>query len=279
MRIISNPEQLKLPASVVAIGMFDGVHRGHRRVLRLLRDRAHSAGLPAAVVTFDPHPRAVLRPDAGPALLSTLADRLALIEATGCADYCLVLPFDRSRSAETAQDFVQSTLLARLGMRSLVVGANFACGHKRQGNVEYLTQLGEQHGYSVLPVALHGAQEEQGATPCSSTETRRLIMSGDIASAAAMLERPHELPGIVQARDGVGRSVIDVALPDGLCAPPAGQYAGAARKRSSAAPWIDATLEVLEAVQARARTVRLFCARDAGVDHGDAMTLRFLASA
>lgn len=275
MRIITNPSDLDMPGSVVSIGMFDGVHRGHRRVLALLKDLGREQRLPTVVITFDPHPRALLRPDARPVLLTSLEDRMQLLASTGSVDYCLVLPFDRQRSSESADDFVQHTLLDGLGMRTLVVGENFACGSKRVGNVGYLRALGASRGFAVLPVPLHQPGEGEGAIHCSSTETRRLIQAGDIASAAAMLERPHELCGTVLPA-GRGARVIDIALPDELCMPPNGDYAGAARKKDAGAPWIAATLQVREAGVLSPCTVRLFTEQDAGVASGDVMSLRFL---
>lgn len=275
MNIMNHASSWTLPASVVAIGMFDGVHRGHRRVLQQLREVGRLHGLPTVLITFDPHPRAVLRPDAPPVLLSTLEDRMRLLELSECVDYCLVLPFDRQRSAVTADDFVRHTLLGRLGMRALVVGENFVCGSKRQGDVLYLRALGAGGRFEVLPVTMHHAG--LGAVPCSSSETRRLIQSGEIASAAAMLERPHEMAGTVMpAREG--SHVIDVVVPPQLCVPPCGSYAGAARKRDGGAPWIGATLEVRDGQRQQGPTVRLFTERDAGVRSGDVMSLRFLDS-
>ena len=124
MIVISDPSEFNLSGSVVSIGMFDGVHRGHRRVLRKLRDQGLTLRLPTVLVTFDPHPLATLRPESCPALLSTLEGRMGLLEATGHVDYCLVLKFDGERSAESADDFVRRTLVGMLGMRSLIVGEN-----------------------------------------------------------------------------------------------------------------------------------------------------------
>jgi riboflavin kinase/FMN adenylyltransferase len=275
MRIITYPSEAGLQGAVVSIGMFDGVHRGHRRVLRELREQGRERRLPTVVITFDPHPRAVLRPDARPVLLSSLEDRMGLLAMTGSVDYCLVLPFDRQRSGESADDFVQHTLVDGLGMHALVVGENFACGSKRSGTIDYLRGLGASKGFTVLPVPLHETGARKGATHCSSTETRRLIQAGDIASAAAMLERPHELCGTVLPA-GLGARVMDVALPCDMCTPPSGDYAGAARKKGSGAAWIAATLQVRGSGQPSAHTVRLYTEGDAGVASGDLVSLRFL---
>lgn len=227
----------RIAGSVVSIGMFDGVHRGHRRVLRELAERGRALALPTVVVTFDPHPRAVLRPDAAPALLSTLDDRLALLAATGCVDHCLVLPFDGARSRELAEQFVAGLLVAQLGMRALVVGANFACGRGRAGDIALLAQLGRLHGYATHPVALHGGGESDCLPPCSSTRTRQLIHAGELAQAAAMLDRPHELTGVA----GAGP---ELRLAAGMCVPPDGDYAGVVRPGHGATPWRSALLRV-----------------------------------
>src|SRR3984885_6085555 len=131
MIVISDPSEFNLSGSVVSIGMFDGVHRGHRRVLRKLRDQGLTLRLPTVLVTFDPHPLATLRPESCPPLLSTLEGRMDFLPCPGDVDYCLVLKFDRQRSAESAEAFVRGTLVEKLGMRSLIVGENFACGSGR----------------------------------------------------------------------------------------------------------------------------------------------------
>src|SRR5258707_819878 len=115
-----------------------GVHRGHAKVLRQLRARGERLGLPTAVVTFDPHPRAVVRPDACPRLLSSVDDRIQLLAATEAVDHCLVLRFDEQRSQQDAEAFVRDTLLTQLGMRELIVGENFASGRGRVGPVAYI---------------------------------------------------------------------------------------------------------------------------------------------
>jgi riboflavin kinase / FMN adenylyltransferase len=278
MEIITDLSALNLFDSVVSIGMFDGVHRGHRRVLKQLRDHGTVLKLPTVLVTFDPHPRAVLRPESSPALLSTLEDRMGLLALTGCIDYCLVLPFNRKRSSESADDFVAQTLCGGLGMRALVVGENFACGSGRKGNVQYLKALGSKRGFEVLPMSLRSDVHVEDGVHCSSSETRRLIQIGDFTSATAMLDRPYELTGTVVMPGGTGHRVIDVDLPGELCAPPTGNYAGAARKKDGNASWISAILQVRDERTPRARTVRLFADGDTGVTSGDAMTVRFLDS-
>ena len=197
MKVITDSTGFALKGAVVSIGMFDGVHRGHAKVLRQLRERGEQLGLPTAVVTFDPHPRAVVRPDACPRLLSTLDDRMQLLAATGAVDHCLVLRFDRARSQQPADEFVFTTLLQQLGMRALIVGENFACGRGRQGTVDYLSGLGQRLGFAVTGVPLDVVPGTGEAVRSSSTEARRLIQSGDLAGASELLQRPHEMTGTI----------------------------------------------------------------------------------
>lgn len=234
----------RLAASVVSIGTFDGVHRGHRAVLAELRAAGRALGLPTVLLTFDPHPRAFLQPHSAPRMISTVDDRIALLAESTAVDHCLVLPFDRALSEASAEDFVRGWLLARLGMRRLVVGANFRCGRGRQGDIDCLGQLGEANGYTVNPVPLRATD---AAVRCSSTEARRLIQSGDVRAAAALLARPHEIRAMVVARAPTrAGGAAEIRLPEGICLPPTGQYAGAVRAQGDAARWSQALVHLTE---------------------------------
>jgi riboflavin kinase/FMN adenylyltransferase len=182
---------------VVSIGVFDGVHCGHGRVLGALREAGARHALPTVVVTFDPHPRLVLQPHRTVPMLVSLRHRLSLLTATGNVDRCVVVPFDRRQAEQSADDFVRKTLVERLGMRALVVGENFVCGRGRVGTVDYLRKLGERFGFAVDPVAMDVRHEGELSVPSSSTETRRLIQAGHLTRAAALLGRPHELECVV----------------------------------------------------------------------------------
>ncbi|MGO4326082.1 FMN adenylyltransferase [Cupriavidus sp. 2TAF22] len=273
MRVITEASEFAPRGAVVSIGMFDGVHRGHRRVLSLLRARGRQAGLPAVVVTFDPHPRAVVHPDGPPPLLSSLDERLALLAATGDADACLVLRFDRQRSAQAVEDFVGTTLAGQLGMRALVVGENFACGRGRKGKVDYLRMLGALWGFAVEPVPLRGPAEAVAGNHCSSSETRRLIQLGEVRAAAALLARPHEISGVVAAAQAP--SALQVMLPQGMCMPAADDYAGAVRCAGRALPWTPAILRVIPASAGGMRAVHLLTRENIDAACGERMTLRF----
>jgi riboflavin kinase / FMN adenylyltransferase len=209
---------------VVSIGVFDGVHRGHRRVLEMLRETAEHLGLPAVVVTFDPHPRRVLQPDKAPPMLVSVERRLELLAATGCVDHVCVMPFDQHRREQSADDFVSQTLIDRLGIRALVVGANFVCGKARTGTIDYLSRLGKAANFSVHPVPLRAAFDELGVEPASSTVIRRLVLDGDVRSSARLLGRYHELECKVGSRG-------ELLLPPGMCVPRDGRYTVHLRSR------------------------------------------------
>ncbi|BCZ81310.1 hypothetical protein PTKU64_49850 [Paraburkholderia terrae] len=203
---------------VISIGMFDGVHRGHRRVLARLRETAARHALPAVVVTFDPHPRRVLQPDKAPPMLASLRRRLALLASTGCVDRTLVLPFDQRLREQGADEFVRHVLVERLGMRALVVGENFACGKGRTGTIRYLAELGQRLEFDLHPVSLRPAFDGSESMPASSTVARQLILNGDVSGAAQVLGRRHEIEGV---SGGNG----ELMLPGGMCIPREGDYA------------------------------------------------------
>jgi riboflavin kinase / FMN adenylyltransferase len=215
--------------SVVTIGAFDGVHLGHREVLRLVNDLARARDLEAAVVTFDRHPAQVVRPDSAPKLLTTLEQKLELLEATGLVDVCCVLTFDEARSTETAEEFVEETLVGRLHARIVVVGADFHFGHRRGGSVALLERMGGERGFEVIGLGLV-SPEGVGGEPVSSTRIRRLLDDGDVAAARVLLGRPHAVRGTVETGDQRGRELgfptANLAVAPELCLPADGIYAG-----------------------------------------------------
>ncbi|MDR6858915.1 FAD synthetase family protein [Variovorax guangxiensis] len=276
MKVIMESSDFRLPATVVSIGMFDGVHRGHTKVLRQLRSRGLQLGVSTAVVTFDPHPRAVVRPDARPMLLSSLDDRMQLLAATGAVDHCLVLRFDQSRSEQPADEFVLTMLVHQLGMRELIVGENFACGRGRQGTVSYLATLGQQLGFAVAPVRLDAVPGSQDSVHSSSTEARRLIQLGDLAGASAMLQRPHEMTGTITRAVPASRRVIEAELPTAMCAPAAADYVGAVKRSDTGSPWIPALLRVRGDRLSSRRMVHLVADDEVEADLGDLLRMRFV---
>jgi riboflavin kinase / FMN adenylyltransferase len=226
--------------AAVTIGAYDGVHLGHRRLLGILRDRADAEGLRTAVVTFDRHPATVVRPDSAPPLLTDLDQKLELLAACG-VDLTVVVPFDAKRAEEPAEEFVAEILVGALGARVVVVGENFHFGHGRRGNVALLRELGAARGFDVVGVPLaasNGGGGGDGTDPTrvvSSTRIRRLLAAGDVAHAARLLARPHEVRGIVIHGDGRGGGVLgiptaNVAVPAGIVLPLVGIYAGRFRR-------------------------------------------------
>jgi riboflavin kinase/FMN adenylyltransferase len=210
--------------SVVTIGAYDGVHLGHRAVIDEVRHLADTRGALSAMVTFDRHPATVVRPDSAPCRLTSLEQRLELLESTGL-DLVVVITFDDDRSHETAEDFVNEVLLDGLRARAIVVGHDFHFGAKRAGNVEMLQRLGAIHGFDVLGMRLVAT----GATAVSSTRIRALLHDGEVGEAAKLLGRPHEVRGAVMHGDARGRELgfptANVAVPDGVCMPSDGIYA------------------------------------------------------
>lgn len=247
MNVHTNSIRFDGLGSVVSIGVFDGIHRGHRRVLALLRQEGLRLSLPTALVTFDPHPRAITQPSAAPPMLSTLEERLDMLARSGDVDHCVVLRFDESQRRQTADDFVRSVLVEGLRARALVVGENFVCGRARQGNVPWLEVAGRKYGFIVNPIVLAKAGTAPSAPACSSTETRRLIRAGEIEAAAALLARPYALSGTVLPGSGSASIDTPVALPSGRCTPAAGLYAGEVALRAwggAGMAWRLARLEV-----------------------------------
>ena len=180
------------------------------------------------VVTFDKHPAMVVRPESAPKLLTDLDQKLDLLATTG-VDYALVVHFDEERSREAAEDFVEEILVGVLVARAVVVGHDFHFGHARRGNVELLTRLGGELGFDVLGLRLF--DDAAGVAPVSSTRIRRLLAEGDVAGAAELLGRPHEVRGVVQRGDGrggpeLGYPTANVGVPMEIQLPGDGIYAG-----------------------------------------------------
>ncbi|MFD0555825.1 riboflavin kinase/FMN adenylyltransferase [Stackebrandtia endophytica] len=178
--------------SVVTIGVFDGVHRGHQRIIGQAVESARRAGLASVVVTFDPHPAAVVRPDARPSTLTDLDRRAELIAELGVDGLC-VQPFTKEFSQLSPESFVNDLLVGRLHVAQVVVGENFRFGHKAAGDVHLLEKLGQANGFTADPVALAGSD----TTVYSSTYVRSRLAEGDVEAAAQALGRPHRVSGTV----------------------------------------------------------------------------------
>jgi riboflavin kinase / FMN adenylyltransferase len=215
-----------MSGTAVTIGAYDGVHLGHRALLRDLSRRAADAGLSTVVVTFDRHPAGVVRPESAPLQLTDLEQKLELLAACG-VDRTLVIAFDRTRADETAEDFVKEVLVDTLHARLVVVGEDFHFGHGRKGNVALLRELGSEHGFEVVGAALTG----DGSDAVSSTRIRTLVAEGDVAGASRLLGRPHEVRGPVVRGDGrggpeLGFPTANLQIGDDIALPADGIYAG-----------------------------------------------------
>jgi riboflavin kinase/FMN adenylyltransferase len=214
--------------TVLTIGAYDGLHRGHQAVIAQVRALAAERGARSAVVTFDRHPATIVRPESAPKLLTDPAQQLELLEATGI-DAAVVLPFDEAQSQESPLSFIERVLVRCLRAECVVVGDDFHFGRHREGNVALLRDIGQTHGFDVEPVVL--VPREDGIDePVSSTAIRRALAGGNVTLAAQMLGRPFEARGIVVDGDHRGRLLgfptANVAVPSRISLPADGVYAG-----------------------------------------------------
>jgi riboflavin kinase/FMN adenylyltransferase len=188
--------------SVVTIGVFDGVHRGHQAIIGQAVSRARDAGVPSVVLTFDPHPSEVVRPGSHPGVLTSPRYKAELVERLG-ADVLCVLPFTLEFSRLTPAEFAHVVLVEHLHAVSVVVGENFRFGHKAAGDVAELTRLGERFGFAAYGVPL----VRDDGTTISSTYVRACVDAGDVAAAARALGREHRVEGLVVRGDARGRTL------------------------------------------------------------------------
>jgi riboflavin kinase/FMN adenylyltransferase len=204
MHVIRDPlRSTDLPRGCVgAIGNFDGVHLGHRRILETVVARAREIGRSSFAITFEPHPMAVLRPDHAPRRIQTLRQKEEVIEAIGI-DTLLVIPFTRDFSLTEPEEFVRTLLRDRLGACELYLGAHFAFGRGKRGDLALLSRMGAECNFVASAV------EEVffGGEPVSSSRIRRALERGAILEANAMLGRSYELDGLVSRGDRVGHQI------------------------------------------------------------------------
>ncbi len=186
--------------AVVTIGNFDGIHRGQRAILERVVARAEEAGRSSALVTFDPHPLTVLRPDEAPPMLATLETKHRLVAELGL-DALLVVRFDAGLAETPAESFVRDFLAGRLGASEVHVGEDFSFGHRRGGDFDLLRRLGDELGFAAHAVP---AVELRGER-ISSTRVRRAVSEGRMEDAAEMLGRPYSVSGKVARGDRMGK--------------------------------------------------------------------------
>jgi riboflavin kinase/FMN adenylyltransferase len=218
--------------AVITIGAYDGVHRGHRAVIAQVQARAAELGARSVVVTFDRHPASVIRPDAAPRLLTNPAQKLELLADTG-VDATVVVPFSPEQARETPVDFVERVIVNALRTQAVIVGSDFHFGHMRQGNVTLLREMGERHDFTCEPVVLV-SRADGVDEPISSTAIRRALAGGEIETATRLLGRALEVRGTVVTGDQRGRTIgfatANVEIPNGMCLPSDGVYAGLYRR-------------------------------------------------
>jgi riboflavin kinase/FMN adenylyltransferase len=223
-----------LGRTVVTIGMYDGVHRGHQHLIRTAVARGRALGRPVVLMTFDPHPSEVVRPGSHPAIL-TSADRKAELVADLGVDGMCVLPFTQEFSRLTPEEFTHTVLVEHLFAAQVVVGRNFSYGHRAAGTVDTLAVDGRRFGFGVEGVDLTvvGSAPDlsgDGEVTISSTYIRACVAAGDMASAALALGRPHRVDGVVVRGDRRGRELgyptANVESPAHTAVPADGVYAG-----------------------------------------------------
>ena len=234
MRVVAPESATPAPnGSVVTIGVYDGVHLGHRAVFEHMREVA-GPGVEVTVVTFDCHPLSVLRPERAPRLLTGIDVKLELLASCGVDTTCVVT-FDNQRAQEEPEQFVTDLLVERLAATTIVVGEDFKFGRNRRGDVELLRKMGSDLGFSVTAVEL----AESGSEPISSTRIRQCIADGEVEAAELLLGRAFSVRGVVEHGDGrggpeLGFPTANLALEDGLAQPGSGIYAGVVTHPSGA---------------------------------------------
>jgi riboflavin kinase/FMN adenylyltransferase len=209
--------------AVLSVGNFDGLHLGHQKILHQVIERARAGQGIAGVITFDPHPLKVLRPEKAPPLVETIGQRLERFAAMGL-EAALVMRFDRALAGLSPEEFVRGVLVEELKTAAILVGQNFRFGHRQQGNVETLEELGRRFGFSVQivePVVIDGEF-------VSSSGVRNAVAEGRVAHAARLLGRPFALTGEIVRGAGRGSTVLFPTLnlaPEQELLPKVGVYA------------------------------------------------------
>ena len=209
--------------TLVVIGVFDGVHKGHQQILNRAKELA--GGEKIIALTFDPHPTTVFAPERAPSLLTTLADRVELLKIHN-ADQVAVIKFTKEFAAVSPQDFVKNVLMDQLEVTKVVVGKDFTYGYKAAGNIETLRQSGKELGFEVIALELI----DEGDHKISSTRIRTYLVEGKVEVARELLSRPHRLDGVVVHGEKRGREIgyptANLGDLEGQTIPADGVYAG-----------------------------------------------------
>jgi riboflavin kinase/FMN adenylyltransferase len=218
-----------LGRTVVTVGMYDGVHRGHQKLIGAAVSRARAMRRPSLLLTFDPHPAEVIRPGSHPAILTSMDRKAELVADLGVDAMC-VLPFTQEFMRLSPETFTHTVLVEHLHAAQVVVGENFTYGHKAAGTVASLAVEGRRFGFAVEGVSLAEDTSDDGEVTISSTYVRACVAAGDMVSAARALGRPHRVDGVVVRGDRRGRAMgyptANVESPQFTAIPADGVYAG-----------------------------------------------------
>jgi riboflavin kinase/FMN adenylyltransferase len=218
-----------LGRTVVTVGMYDGVHRGHQELIGTAVARARAMRRPCLLLTFDPHPAEVVRPGSHPAILTSMDRKAELVAGLGVDAMC-VLPFTQEFMRLSPETFTHTVLVEHLHAAQVVVGQNFTYGHRAAGTVETLTAEGRRFGFAVEGIALAEDTSDGGEVTISSTYIRACVAAGDMVSAARALGRPHRVDGVVVRGDRRGRDLgyptANVESQPFTAVPADGVYAG-----------------------------------------------------
>ncbi|MFN6947033.1 MAG: bifunctional riboflavin kinase/FAD synthetase [Cytophagaceae bacterium] len=203
MKIYHNIEAFKkLLYAVVTAGTFDGVHKGHRKILKKVKDIANRENGESVAITYWPHPRTVLLPDAEIKLINTLDEKINLLEDFGI-DHLLIIPFTKEFASITSADFVKNILIDRIGTKKLIIGYDHKFGKNREGGFDYLKENQQSLGFEVEEIP----REDIDDNAVSSTLIRKALLEGDIQKASQFLENPYTLTGEVIHGDKIGREI------------------------------------------------------------------------
>jgi riboflavin kinase / FMN adenylyltransferase len=208
----------RLGPTVVTVGTFDGVHRGHRLLIGRAVEEGRRLGVAAAVVTWDRHPKSIVPDATTPPLLTSIERKIELLAGSGL-DTVVVLPLDEELSRWSPEHFVEKVFVRALEARMIIVGSDWRYGHRASGDVELLRRLGQASGFDVVTLERSGHTADEA----SSTLARTAVARGQVESAGALLGRPHELDVTVVDRAG---TTLEARIGSGFAVPPAGRYRG-----------------------------------------------------
>lgn len=205
MHVYRSPEELLgkgFSQTVVTIGTFDGVHKGHQTILQQLKNKSREKQLPGVVITFDPHPRELLHPEQPIQLLNTLEERIQLFERHGI-EHLVIVPFTRAFSLLSAEDYVEKFLVHYFHPAVIIIGYDHHFGHDRKGDIHLLENLQHKYGYTLEEIPPQVVEQ----VTISSTRIREYLAKGEIELANALLGYPYSLSGVVVSGDQIGRKL------------------------------------------------------------------------